>query len=257
MKNPFGTIVTSLILSGLSLPGQTSLLEYWSFGNATDGSGLLDVNNSGSINSGWNHNTTAAGDTVDSGRMTFTGDEAYTRKAIPANPIELSTLGTAFRFEVNLAGWDLRNVAEGGKISFKLNQVIASTTTTFAQVILEKDSATTARIRFSTRLADGSQFYRNHAVNLTNNSSQNYAVNFLVGGEVNYLISGQVFETSTVNFGGVTEYTEALVVKDFTGDSGVAVEMDSLGFIAVPEPSSYALWLGCSLVLALVATRKF
>lgn len=133
-----------------------------------------------------------------------------------------------------------------------------SRASTFAQVILEKDTATTARIRFSTQLNDGNQFYRSHALNdLTNTTTHSFAVDFLLGGEVNYLINDQVVNTSTVDFGGVTEYTEALVVKDFTGDSGIVVEVDSFVFSSIPEPSTYALWLDCSLDLVLVATHKF
>lgn len=254
MKNIRQIIASILFLTALSLSAQSSLLEYWTFSNATDGSGLQDVNNDGSIGSGWNFNTKTAGDEVNSGRLGFTGDEGYTRKATASNSIGLSTLGTAFRFEVNLAGWDLTNVAEGGKISFKLNEGTGDSSLTFAQVILEKDTATTARIRFSTRLEDDNQFFRNYAVNLTNTTAQNFAIEWLLGGKVNYLVDGQVVETSTENFGGITEYMETLVVKDFSGESGVVLELDSFGFKAIPEPATHALILG-SLALALVAFR--
>ena len=74
---------------------------------------------------------------------------------------------------------------------------------------------------------------------------------------MNYLVDDQVVNTSTADFGGVTDYTETLVVKDFRGESGTVLEVDSFGFSAIPEPSTYALWLGCSLLLVLVAAHKF
>ena len=256
MKNILRLIVSCLCLSALTLHAQSSLLDYWSFKGATDGASLRDVNNSGSIGSGWNYNTPQ--DRVSSGLMGFTGNEGYTRKATPTSSIELNTLGSAFRFEVNFASWDLTNVAVNNKISFKLNEGADASSKTFAQVILEKDSATTARIRFSTNLSDGNRFFRNYAVSLTNNTAQTFAVEFLLGGKVNYIVDGTTVETSTENFGGVTEYTETLVVKDFLGEAGNVLELDSLGFIAIPEPAGFALCFGSFiLVITVFRLRKF
>ena len=259
MKNILRLIVSCLCLSALTLHAQSSLLDYWSFQNASNGASLRDVNNSGSIGSGWNFNTPL--DRVNSGRMGFTGDETYTRRATPTNPIGLNTLGSAFRFEVNFASWDLTNVDaeradnKENKISFKLSEGSGKT---FAQLVLEKDSATTARIRFSTRLSNDTQFYRDYAVSLTNNTAQTFAVEFLLGGKVNYIVDGTTVHTSTENFGGVTEYTETLVVKDFLGEAGNVLELDSFGFIAIPEPAGFALCFGSFiLVITVFRLRKF
>lgn len=258
MKNILRLIASALCLSALTLHAQSSLLDYWSFKGATNGDGLQDVNNSGSIGSGWNYNTTTQGDVVNSEKLGFTGNEGYTRKATPASSIGLNTLGSAFRFEVNFASWDLTNVAVNNKISFKLNEGADASSKTFAQVILEKDSATTARIRFSTNLSDDNKFFRNYAVSLTENTAQIFAVEFLLGGKVNYIVNGTTVETSTLDFGGVTEYTETLVVKDFSGEAGNVVELDSLGFMAIPEPAGFALCFGSFiLVITVFRLRKF
>ena len=231
MKNILRLIVCALCLSALTLHAQSSLLDYWSFKDASDGDGLRDVNNSGRLKTEWNLNTKSEGDTVSSGKLGFTGDDKYTRRATSASSIGLNTLGTAFRFEVNFASWDLTNVAVNNKISFKLSEGKGGSSKNLAQVILEKNSATTARVRFSTRLSNGTQFYRDYPVSLSNNTAQTFAVEFLLDGKVNYIVDGTKVHTSTKNFGGVTKYKETLVVKDFSGEAGNVVKLNSFGFM--------------------------
>jgi len=227
-------------------------LDYWDFATATDGDGLQDVANTGSLGTAWNFNTTAQGDVVTSGVFNVSGDETITRKATLASATALNTLGSSFRYELDVASWDLTNADVGTSVAFR---VADSAAQNFAQIILEKDTATTARFRWSTELSDGSSFFRQEAVTLTGGPAV-YAIEFELGGLVNYLSGATVVNTSTLNFGS-SDIAESLFVKNniTTGTADAILSVNSFGLSAVPEPSTYAL-IGGLLALSYVMTRR-
>lgn len=250
MKRILYLFLSMICILPLCLSSQV-LLDYWDFNTATDGDGLLDVANAGTLGTAWNFNTKNQGDVVQGGILKITGDETLTRKVELAPAADLSTLGTKFRFEVNFSSWDLTNMDVLDKFSVKMND---SAGETFANITLEKDSATTARIRFSTFLDDKNLFYRNLAVDLVNTNAKNYAIEFIDGGLVKYFDGGSEFISSSSIIGS-SDYAEIIFVKQFTGDNGMVVGIDSFGFSEIPEPRTHALWMG-SISLLLLAVRR-
>lgn len=250
-----GMIVAAL--AGLTLSVSAGLLEGWDFDDSA-GTALNGVANSGSLGSQWNFG--GAGMATDgSGSFVLAGDGGTTTRKVPkkgtvnADPLNdlyatpLSGSDT-YTIEMTFSAWDLTGATTGDGMNFK---ALDATGTMVALLQLEKDSDTTARLRW----ASGNSSYRNYAVALTGSSTtisidfnmaDGTAEYFLNGGN-EYTFSGQTYAG---NIGNMT------LVKNGTWSTAASsIAIDSMGLSVIPEPATLGLLSMTGLML--VVRRRF
>ena len=183
------TVTFSLPVS----PSSESALEAWEFDD-TVGTDLNDLNNSGSLNSLWRFNTTAATD--GSGNFVVPGDAGTTTRRLPERGTANALAGDDFyatpftsgkyRFEVKFASWDVDAASAGDSLTFQVNDVSSAT---IARIDFELNAAD-VDIRFSG--FDGN-FRVTDPLNLVEASATTAAIEFDFDNDtIDYLLNGSV-----------------------------------------------------------------
>ena len=256
------TAMIVAVMTGLALSASAGLLEGWDFDETSSGVALNAVANSGSLNSVWNFGGANMA-TDGSGSFVLPGDGGKTTRKLPkkgtANaqatvdaylvPLTSSDTDT---LEMTLSAWDLTSATLGDAVNFK---ALDSTGVMVALLNLEKDTATTARLRF----AAANTSYRNIAVGLTGSSTK-ISVDFnMAAGTSEYFLN----DVSQYTFPGLTyagNIGGLLFTKGGTKDvnwstAASSVSIDSMGLSVVPEPATLGMLSVAGLLLW--ARRKF
>lgn len=260
-------IITAALSVAASATAQN--LEFWNFDDAA-GTDLNDLSNSGSLGSAWNFNTTAgavggAGHVtngaglwvIDGGTSTFTRKlpDGANEDAGPNNKYASPITTGAYRLEVNFASWDVTDFAVGDSWRLAVNDA-DSGSNTLAQVIFEKDSATTVRLRAATYLDDTSGAYRNFSYGITETGPISLALDFdFDNNTVSYILNGSETHSFT-NFGGIQIAQLSYVTAGTWGNTGGSISIDSMGLSAIPEPSSFALLAGALALCSVMIRRR-
>jgi hypothetical protein len=219
------------MVAGLALSVSAAPLEFWEMDDAA-GVDLNDLANSGSIGSEWNFGG-ANMLTDGSGSFVLAGDGLTTTRKLPkkgsANADPLLDLyatpltgSDTYTLEMNLSAFDLTAATVGDSINLK---VVDSANVMVALIVVEKDSATTSRIRFASANAN----YRNHAYALSEGAHAVRLEFNLSAGTAEYFIddvskntfSGQTFAG---NIGGFT-----FVKNGSWTNATSSVSIDSMG----------------------------
>jgi hypothetical protein len=252
------TLLMAGVLTGLALSASAGLLEGWDFDDGA-GTALNGVANSGSLNSVWNFGganmaTDGGGNFVlpgDGGNTTRKLPKKGTANALPTVDAYAAPLAGSdtYTLEMTLSAWDLTGATTGDRVNFK---ALDSGGVLVALLQLEKDSDTTARLRF----ASGNASYRNYAVGLTGSSTTisidfNMAAataEYFVNGASEWTFSGQTYAG---NIGGLI-FTKA----GTWSTAASSVSIDSMGLSVIPEPATMGLFSAAGLLMW-YTRRKF
>jgi hypothetical protein len=237
------TTMTIAVMAGLALGASAGLLEYWDMNDAA-GKAMNGIANSGSLNSVWNFG--GAGMATDgAGSFVLAGDGLTTTRKLPkvgtanasatdglyATPL---TSTETYTFEMNLSAFDLTAATLNDAVNFKL---VDSAGIMVALINVEKDTATTSRIRFAAANAN----YRNYAYTLSE-GAHTAKVDFnLATGTAEYFIDGESKvsfsgQTYAGNIGGMT-----FVKNGSWTTAGSSVSIDSMGLSVIPEPATLGM----------------
>ncbi len=250
-------ILIAAIMAGLALGASAVPVEYWQFDDA-NGAALNAVANSGSLNSVWNFGGSGMA-TDGSGNFVLAGDGGTTTRKLPKQGTANANAGTdtyatplagsdTYTLEVNWSAWDYTSATIGDAMNFK---ALDSTGVLVASISVEKDSATTTRVRMASANAN----YRNFAYSLTDSSAVSAKIEFnLAGGTSEYFIDGSSthsFSSQTFagNIGGL------IFTKSGTwSTAGSSASIDSMGLSMVPEPATLGM-LGLGALATLLIRR--
>lgn len=234
------TTMIVAMMAGLALSASAGLLEYFEMDD-TAGTAMNALSNTGSLGSQWNFG--GAGMATDgSGSFVLAGDGGSTTRKLPkkgtlnanaaadtyATPLAGSD---TYSLELNLSAWDMTNAAINDSMNFK---ALDSAGVMVALVTLQKDSATTVRLR----MASGNANYRNYAFGLTGVVAT-LKVDFnLAAGTSEYFLDGASVNT----FSGLTLNGDigGLIFTKSGGwaDATSSVSVDSMGLSVIPEPAT-------------------
>lgn len=260
-------IALTTLTAGMVLAQQ---LEYWNFDDA-NGTDLNDLSNSGSLGSNWNFNTTtgAIGGgghlTNGSGQWVMAGDAGaggFTRKLPDGlnedaglNNEYASPISTGiYTLDVTFDSWDVTNASVGDSWKLGINDQNSSSTT-IAQIIFEKDSVSTTRLRWASTTVGGARF-RNVGFGLTESSEQKLTVEFDFDNSTLRYLLNDVEQHSFTDFNGAQIGQLLYVTNGVWNDATSSVTLESMGVTAIPEPGTLAMTGIAFLALAGACLRR-
>ncbi|MDF7824059.1 hypothetical protein P4B35_08550 [Pontiellaceae bacterium B12227] len=239
------TVMVVAMMAGLALSASAGLLEYWEFNEAAG----VDLNdaplvNSGSLGSLWNFG--GAGMATDgAGSLVLAGDGGTTTRKVPKKGTVNANTATddyatplagsdTYTIEMNLSAFDLTAASIGDAVNFK---ALDSAGVLVALINVEKDSATTSRIRF----AAANSNYRNYAYTLSEGAHTAKVEFNLSLGTAEYFIDGEsktsfADQTYAGNIGGLV-----LVKAGSWTTAASSIGIDSMGLSVIPEPATLGL----------------
>ncbi|WP_168433489.1 PEP-CTERM sorting domain-containing protein [Pontiella sulfatireligans] len=145
----------------------------------------------------------------------------------------------AYRLEIDITSWDLTANAVGADMTWFASSQ-SSGGVNLAGIRLEKDSATTARIRLFTDLTGTAGGFRNYAYSLTEAGGANVAIEFdFDNNTVEYFIDGDSKQTFS-DF-EATQLGTLVFNTDAAWIAGSTVSINEMGLDVIPEPATLGL----------------
>ena len=207
-------LVAFAVLASIPLPAAVTQLEYWTFENDGSSDGLRDAENSGTMGSSWNFNTTTQGDLANgSGQFVMAGDSTTTTRKLPRAGFDNALSGADFYaaplttgkyvLGVDFASWAADSASVGDSWKLGVND---SGGALIGQIIWEIDSATSVRLRFSTTTDGGSRFRNVTGFGIVEASAPTVELEFDFDNDtVRYLVDGAETHQNTFKSAEVSE----------------------------------------------------
>jgi len=253
-RKAMATLVLLALIAGTAT---AELIEYFDMNDAK-GTVMKDLLNTGTLGSQWNFGGSSM-ETDGNGNFVLAGDGGTTTRKLPKKGTENAKIdedayaipltgNDTYRLELTFSAWDLTSATTGDSVLFKVND---SANVMVALLVLEKDTESSARLRF----ASANTKYRNVPVELTGFDTK-IAVDFnLANGTSEYFLN----DVSQYTFSDLTyagDIGSLVFVKNgswSTPDSQVSI--DSMGLSVIPEPATSGLLVFSAAVILFIRRR--
>lgn len=251
----------SLFAQGV-LQGQNLIaLEYWDFNDVVGKSFATTSNPNGMVNSGnnasnWNFGGTSGTMQTDgNGNFVITGHNGQTYRKLPNDPGYSTPYNSGkYRMEMDFNSWNLDGTAAGSSLGLELVNTSGARIAAFQLLLfLGTDNSNNARFQFS-GISNGILVYESVTVNLLNADTA-YAIALELDFDndtLDFLLNGTSVRSIT-DF-NATEFSQLKFFTNNPWSTNSTVSLDSMGLLQVPEPATYALMLGLS-VLAMLGLK--
>lgn len=253
----------SLFAQGV-LQGQSLIaLEYWDFNDVAGKSFSNAAFPNGMVNSGnnatyWNNGGTGGTMQTDgNGHFVISGRNGQTNRKLPNDPGYSNPYNSGkYRLEMNLAEWGLDNTTAG---AMGMELVDANNVRVLSMTLgVDTNDSSKGKIQFA-GISDSSTrqdklAYGNKEVGLSNTGAFAIAIEFDFDNDtLKFFANGETVRSIT-DF-NATEFSQLKFFTNNPWSTNSTVSLDSMGLLQVPEPATYALMLGLS-VLAMLGLKR-